>query len=213
MLEVNVHGKFFGGQQILGACRLSLQAGERVSLLGPSGIGKSTLLRIIAGLDKAYQGEVKRPAATAFMFQGPNLLEWRNCYQNLLIFNPQATLAEAQTALEQVGLGNKGKHYPRQLSLGQQRRLALARTFLSRTDLVLLDEPFTSLDPALKNDMLSLTRKLLDQSGATLVHVTHDAAEAMVLGSQVIAMQGQPATVQFGIQEAVMIVETGAGDG
>lgn len=196
MLDVNVLSKKFGDQQILGSCQLTLQAGERVSVLGASGIGKSTLLRIIAGLDTDYEGRVVRPEGIAFMFQGPNLLDWRNCYQNLLIFHPHASQADAQAALEQVGLGDKGMSYPRQLSLGQQRRLALARTFLSRTDLVLLDEPFTSLDPKLKGEMLELTRSLLNQSGAALVHVTHDALEVDILGSQAIEMQGRPARIQ-----------------
>lgn len=198
MLNVDVVSKSFGKQQILGSCKLSLQAGERVSILGPSGIGKSTLLRIIAGLDTNYTGQVNCPERMAFMFQGPNLLEWRNCYQNLLIFHPQSSKAQAQSALDQVGLGDKGLHYPRQLSLGQQRRLALARTFLSQTDLVLLDEPFTSLDPQLKSDMLELTRNLLDQSGAMLVHVTHDAMEVDILGSQAIEMRGRPAELKYG---------------
>lgn len=196
MIEVDVLSKTFGKQQILGSCQLSLSTGSRVSLLGPSGIGKSTLLRIIAGLDTAYKGKVNRPENIAYMFQGPNLLDWRNCYQNLLIFHPSATQSDAHNALELVGLGDKGLQYPRQLSLGQQRRLALARTFLSKADLVLLDEPFTSLDPQLKSDMLELTRNLLDQSGATLVHVTHDAAEAKTLDAQAIQMQGKPATLQ-----------------
>lgn len=195
MLEVNVRSKSFGEQHILGSCQLQLQAGERISILGPSGMGKSTLLRIIAGLDKDYQGRVLLPERIAFMFQEPNLLDWRNCYQNLLIFHPQAGRDQARTALEQVGLGDKGLHYPRQLSLGQQRRLALARTFLSNAELVLLDEPFTSLDPQLKTDMLELTRTLLDQSGAMLLHVTHDAKEVGVLGAHAVEMQGSPAVL------------------
>ena len=196
MLEVDLLNKTFGKQQILGSCKLSLQAGERVSVLGPSGIGKSTLLRIIAGLDINYDGKVNRPERIAYMFQGPNLLEWRNCYQNLLIFHPEANKEQAQVALEQVGLDDKGMHYPRQLSLGQQRRLALARTFLSKTDLVLLDEPFTSLDPKLKGEMLALTRDLLDQSGTSMIHVTHDAAEVETLGSEALEMRGNPAELQ-----------------
>ena len=203
MLEVDVQNKVFGKQQILGSCRLKLQAGERLSILGPSGIGKSTLLRIIAGLDTTYEGKVIRPEGIAYMFQGPNLLDWRNCYQNLMIFHRDASQEEAQETLEQVGLGNKGLSYPRQLSLGQQRRLALARTFLSKKDLVLLDEPFTSLDPKLKAEMLELTRNLLDQSGAALVHVTHDAKEVDILSSNAVELQGSPATLQYPLPAAV----------
>ena len=200
MLSVNLLNKSFGKQQILGSCQLKLQAAERLSILGPSGIGKSTLLRIIAGLDSRFEGEVNRPQGIAYMFQGPNLLDWRNCYQNLLIFHRKASREQAQAALKKVGLGDKGLSYPRQLSLGQQRRLALARTFLSNTDLVLLDEPFTSLDPKLKAEMLELTRDLLDQSGATLIHVTHDAMESKFLGSKAVEMQGSPAAIQHGTQ-------------
>jgi NitT/TauT family transport system ATP-binding protein len=197
MLNVDVLNKTFGDQQILGSCKLKLQAGERLSILGPSGIGKSTLLRIIAGLDTNVEGKVIRPEGIAYMFQGPNLLDWRNCYQNLMIFHREASQEDAQKALEQVGLGDKGLHYPRQLSLGQQRRLALARTFLSKTNLILLDEPFTSLDPQLKANMLGLTRELLDQSSAMLVHVTHDAMESEILGSETVEMQGCPAELQW----------------
>jgi len=197
MLEIDLLKKTFGNRQILGSCRLRLHAGERVSVLGSSGIGKSTLLRIIAGLDTNYDGNVTRPERIAFMFQEPNLLEWRNCHENLLIFHPNANKARAQAALEQVGLGDKGMHHPRQLSLGQQRRLALARTFLSQTDLVLLDEPFTSLDPKLKTEMLMLTRDLLDQSGTSMIHVTHDVTEVDILESKALEMRGNPVELQY----------------
>jgi len=195
MLKVNVISKKFGEQQVLGSCKLELKAGERISILGASGIGKSTLLRIISGLDTDYEGSVNCPDKIAYMFQGPNLLNWRNCYQNLLIFHPNASKDDAQKALDKVGLKDKGHHYPRQLSLGQQRRLALARTFLSPTDLILLDEPFTSLDPQLKSSMLELTRDLLNQSGAMLIHVTHDISEVEILGGRAIEMHGLPASL------------------
>jgi len=197
MLKVEVISKAFAEQKILDNCELQLNAGDRLSILGSSGIGKSTLLRIIAGLDTDYKGEVKLPKTVTYMFQEPNLLSWRNCYQNLLIFHRDASKEEAKAVLEKVGLSDKGHHYPRQLSLGQQRRLALARTFLSKTDLVLLDEPFTSLDPKLKVGMLELTRNLLDQSGATLIHVTHDVTETKYLGTQTVEMIGQPATLNY----------------
>lgn len=184
MLDLMIKAKSFGAEIILRDIQLSLGTGARHAILGPSGIGKSTLLRIIAGLDPQFTGHCNRPKKCAIMFQNPTLLPWRTALQNLSIFHPDAPRTALQDALDNVGLAEKGQHFPNQLSVGQQRRLALARTFLGQADLVLLDEPFASLDNDLRHSMLDLTKRLLDNAGSALVLVTHDAYEATALGAE-----------------------------
>ena len=183
MLKLDLHRKSFAGQTVLEDIHLDLSQGDRIAVLGPSGIGKTTLLRIIAGLDKRFRGTCDAPDEIALMFQNPTLLDWRTAKENLQIFHPKSDEADVQDALRQVGLADKADHFPRQLSVGQQRRLALARCFLTPAPLVLLDEPFTSLDPSLRSEMLTLTRQFLDRSHGTMVLVTHSQDEAVALGA------------------------------
>lgn len=183
MLKLDLHRKSFAGHTVLKDIHLDLKQGDRIAIFGPSGVGKTTLLRIIAGLDKRFSGVRKAPDEIALMFQNPTLLEWRTTWDNLQIFHPEAVDREIQEALAQVGLQDKADHYPRQLSVGQQRRLALARCFLTPTPLVLLDEPFASLDQGLRHEMLALTRAFLDKTGSALVLVTHAQDEAEALGA------------------------------
>ncbi|MDA5094667.1 ATP-binding cassette domain-containing protein [Aliiroseovarius sp. KMU-50] len=184
MLKLDLLCKSFAGHSVLEDIHLDLRQGDRVAVMGPSGIGKTTLLRIIAGLDTRFRGVRKTPDEIALMFQNPTLLNWRTAEENLRIFHPDAGEREVRQALKQVGLEEKASHYPQQLSVGQQRRLALARCFLTAAPLVLLDEPFTSLDPSLRSEMLSLTREFLDQSNSTMVLVTHSHDEAIALGAR-----------------------------
>ena len=181
MLKLNLRSKRFGPSEILRDVKIDLAAGGRIAILGPSGIGKSTLLRLIAGLDKTFEGELQAPSKIGLMFQSPNLLPWRTVGENLKIFHP---LADSDHALSSVGLEGKAQLYPAQLSLGQQRRLALARTFMGAHELVLLDEPFASLDDQLREEMLTLTDQLLENSA--LILVTHSLAEAERLGCRVM---------------------------
>ncbi len=184
MLKLDLHHKSFAGHTILEDVHLDLKQGDRAAVFGPSGVGKTTLLRIIAGLDNRFGGTREAPDEIALMFQNPTLLEWRTTRENLQIFHPNAAETDVQEALSQVGLQDKADHYPRQLSVGQQRRLALARCFLTPAPLVLLDEPFTSLDQSLRQEMLTLTRAFLDKTGSALVLVTHAQDEAEALGAK-----------------------------
>ena len=183
MLKLDLQRKSFAGHTVLEDIQLDLNQGDRIAVLGPSGIGKTTLLRIVAGLDKRFRGTRDAPDDIALMFQNPTLLDWRTAKENLQIFHPSSDESAVQQALRQVGLADKTDHYPRQLSVGQQRRLALARCFLTPAPLVLLDEPFTSLDPSLRSEMLALTRQFLDRSNGTMVLVTHSQDEAIELGA------------------------------
>ena len=138
----------------------TIDEGETVALVGPSGIGKSTILRIVAGIDTAFDGRVDRPDAVAMVFQEPTLLLWRSLRDNLRIVHPALTPAEAEEALGQVGLAGKADFFPGQLSLGQQRRLALARAFAGEPELLIMDEPYASLDQETAQGMLRLTETL-----------------------------------------------------
>ena len=193
-MQLDLTAKSFGPRAILGPLTLSIGTGERVALLGPSGIGKSTLLRIVAGLDRQFSGRREVPERLAAVFQEPTLLPWRTALANLTI-PTGADAATARRLLAEVGLEGRDRAFPRQLSLGQQRRLALARAFAARPGLLLMDEPFASLDAATQARMLDLTARLLDASGAALLLVTHDPAEAARLDARPLTLAGQPATL------------------
>lgn len=195
VIRADITSKFFGEQQVLGQVQFTIAPGETVALLGPSGIGKSTILRIMAGIDTRFEGRVTRPENMAIVFQEPNLLPWRNALDNLLIPHPTLGAAAAREALEKVGLAGRDAAFPGQLSLGQQRRLALARAFAGAPEFLVMDEPFVSLDPEMADQMLSLTETLIAEARPATLFVTHARAEADRLADRVIALSGRPATL------------------
>jgi sulfonate transport system ATP-binding protein len=193
-MRLDLAGKSFADRPVLGALNLAVERGQRVAILGPSGIGKSTLLRILAGLDRDFHGQLQGGEKLALVFQEPVLLPWRRAVANITL-PTGCDQAQARALLADVGLAGHEDKFPRQLSLGQQRRLSLARAFAARPDILLMDEPFASLDPDTAGRMLDLTARLLDRSGAGLILVTHDAAEAARLGAAPIRLAGNPAAV------------------
>ncbi|MCV2447144.1 ATP-binding cassette domain-containing protein [Paracoccus sp. DMF] len=194
-MRLDLQGKSFGSRAVLGPLSLAVGRGERLAVLGPSGIGKSTLLRILAGLDSDYRGRLQGGDRLAVVFQEPVLLPWRDAVGNITL-PTGCDAAVARDWMAQVGLAGHEDKFPRQLSLGQQRRLALARAFAAGPDILLMDEPFASLDEATRARMLALTGALLDRSGAGLVLVTHDPAEAQALAARPLHLSGSPARLQ-----------------
>jgi NitT/TauT family transport system ATP-binding protein len=195
MIRVEVRRKAFGRTEVLRDVRFDLAPGERLAVLGPSGVGKSTLLRIVAGVDAAFEGRVERPGHVAMVFQEPTLLRWRSVLQNLTLTHPGLPEEEASAMLGRVGLGGKADLFPGQLSLGQQRRVALARAFVGRPSLLVLDEPFVSLDAALAEEMIALTESLIAEARPAVLLVTHLRAEAERLGERIRRLEGDPATL------------------
>lgn len=195
MIRIRVARKAFGTAEVLRDVALDLGPGERVAVLGPSGVGKSTLLRIVAGVDRAFDGAVERPDATAIVFQSPTLLPWRSARANLTLTHPGLSDADADAMLGRVGLAGKEVLFPGQLSLGQQRRVALARAFVGRPEFLIMDEPYASLDEDTAGEMLALTEALLAEARPAMLLVTHNPAEAARLATRVLHLTGSPATL------------------
>lgn len=195
MITVDIKKKDLSGGQILGEVAFTLSAGETLAISGPSGVGKTTLLRILAGLDPSFDGSILGAKRIAMVFQEPVLLPWRSSLANIMLVTGVDENA-ASTALDEVGLGHLGQQFPDQLSLGQQRRLALARAFSATPDLLLLDEPFVSLDPELVEEMLILTERLLARRRIATVLVTHTPAEAKRLATRMVRLHGSPARLK-----------------
>jgi NitT/TauT family transport system ATP-binding protein len=168
-------------------------------LLGASGLGKTTLLNIVAGLDGDYTGSVRFAPAEpriAYAFQNPRLLPWRTVEENIALpLTGEGARDEARAMLAEVGLAEAAGAYPERLSLGQQRRVALARAFAVRPDVLLMDEPFVSLDEASAARLRELLRRLLERRPATVLFVTHDSREAVELASRIVMLDGAPARI------------------
>ncbi len=194
MIGIDIAHKSFGPDEILRDIRFSIDPRESVALLGPSGIGKTTLLRIVAGLDDDFQGRIERPDRLAMVFQEPTLLNWRTVRQNLTLVTGIGD-DTAEEALGEVGLSGKGDLYPEQLSLGQRRRLSLARAFAVRPELLIMDEPFASLDPERMRAMIALTKALIEAHEVPTLFVTHSEEEASLLADRVLRLDGRPATL------------------
>ncbi|MGF1660095.1 MAG: ABC transporter ATP-binding protein [Rubrimonas sp.] len=191
-MRVRIDAKAFGARQVLRDVAFAQAEGEILALVGPSGAGKTTLLRIVAGLDGDFAGTVEGRGRIGLMFQSPTLLPWRSARDNVAIPTRIAP-DRADAALAEVGLARRETAYPGALSLGQQRRVALARACAADPDLLLLDEPFVSLDPEAAQRMRDLTLAMLARRGARAILVTHDLAEAAAMADRALALSGAPA--------------------
>ena len=198
MLELRIAGRDFG-QPVLGEVFATIERGDRICLLGPSGIGKTTLLNAIAGLDKSVPEEAvigRDKLRVGYLFQEHRLLPWRTLNANLQLVGASAD--EAETLLGQVGLSGYGNYLPDQLSLGMARRAALARCLAVKPDLLLLDEPFASLDPIMAGELKELIAGILDSHPEmAMICVTHDGADAEVLANRLWYLDGKPARLQW----------------
>ncbi|MDX2318083.1 MAG: ATP-binding cassette domain-containing protein [Hyphomicrobiaceae bacterium] len=177
---------------------LELKPESMTVLMGPSGCGKTTLLRIIAQLDDRFIGKVEYPADVriGFMFQEPRLLPWRTVKENIeLVAAPDFSADDLDRLAHAVGIADMLSRYPRELSLGLARRAALARAFSTRPDLLLLDEPFVSLDEKSADRLRRLLLEVWSERPTTAVLVTHNAREALLLADQLVLLAPRPTHV------------------
>jgi sulfonate transport system ATP-binding protein len=192
------------GVQALARFSAEIRLGEIVAIIGGSGCGKSTLLRAVAGLDRASSGKVTLDGDTitaphpkiGIIFQEPRLLPWLSVADNIgfgLSELPAGQRRErVATALARVGLADKAKAWPRELSGGQAQRVAIARALVPQPEVLLLDEPFSALDAFTRRDLQDHLLDLWAETRPTLVLVTHDVDEAVVLADRVLVMRPRP---------------------
>jgi NitT/TauT family transport system ATP-binding protein len=216
MLEIKHLSKTYGSgdkaTRAVGDVSLSVEAGELVCVVGPSGCGKTTLLKCVGGLLRPTSGEVmlKRkpvtgpPEAMALVFQeyGRSLMPWTSVRNNVLLPLRHKKLPRAERkrlveeALDAVGLTRFIDHYPWQLSGGMQQRVAIARALAYQPSILLMDEPFASVDAQTRGDLEDLVLRVREQYGVTIVFVTHDIDESVYLSDRVVVLTHSPTQVK-----------------
>jgi NitT/TauT family transport system ATP-binding protein len=213
LITIDRVGKVYtNGTVALEDISFDVHDGEFVSLVGPSGCGKSTLLRMVAGLGPITSGEIlveglpptkarQEKGDTAFVFQDANLMPWRTALGNVelpleLRGEGKATRRVTATqALEQVGLGDAVKQYPRELSGGMRMRVSLARALAAHPRLLLMDEPFGALDEITRQRLNGELLRLCSLANWTVVFVTHNVFEAVYLSTRILVMSARPGRI------------------
>lgn len=193
----------------LGEISFRVRHGEFVCLVGPSGCGKTTLLKLLAGLIQPSSGQLQfddnpedGQLANALVFQEHGLFPWMKILDNVAFglemqgVNRPKRHRQARDFLSQVGLAAFANHYPHQLSVGMRQRAAIARAFLSDPRLLLMDEPFSALDAQSKLVMQEELLRIWKDHQKTVIYVTHDIEEAVLLGDRVLVMSGRPGRIQ-----------------
>ncbi|MDU4004690.1 aliphatic sulfonates ABC transporter ATP-binding protein [Pluralibacter gergoviae] len=196
-LLLNAVGKRYGDNVVLNDLDLHIPAGQFVAVVGRSGGGKSTLLRLLAGLEKPNAGELlagngpltASQQETRLMFQDARLLPWKSVIDNVGLGLQGKWRDRALEALAAVGLENRAGEWPAALSGGQKQRVALARALIHRPGLLLLDEPLGALDALTRLEMQDLIASLWQEHGFTVLLVTHDVSEAVAMADRVLLIE------------------------
>lgn len=199
-LELHDVSRSFGGPPVVDKISLTVKAGEFVALVGPSGIGKTTLLNLLSGHDKPTTGEVLRTRRVRMVYQQDGLFPWLTARENILLgLRDVAGESTRQLQLEDllalIGMSQFGHHYPHQLSRGMRQRVELARALAGESDILMMDEPFSALDYITRLRLRQELVKILAERPRTVVLVTHDIEEAAQLADRVLVLQGRPASI------------------
>jgi len=195
-LNIKQLNKNYGENIIFKQFNVELKENTINCILGPSGCGKTTLLNIIAKLDKDFIGKLEgfKDKTFSYIFQEPRLLNWFSVYKNLQVILKDHENREKiiDKYLKMVGLYEYRYYYPHQLSGGMKQRLSIARAFAFKSDILLMDEPFKGLDPKLKKNLIDSFINLWKQDKRTIIFVTHDIDEAILLGDDIFIFKERP---------------------
>jgi NitT/TauT family transport system ATP-binding protein len=194
VLKVDRLTKRFGDLLVIDNWSLELQEGEKIVLLGPSGCGKTTFFRIVSGLERQSEGKVETFVdKIGYVFQEPRLLPWRTVYDNLkIILDDEKKIKQIISMISLEGFENL---LPSKLSGGMKQRVNIARSLLVEPQILLMDEPFTSLDLNIKLSIIKDIKKMWKKSYFSILMVTHDIKEALMLGNKIVILSQRPSRI------------------
>lgn len=196
MLILNHVTKEYDDVMVLKDFSFSIEKGKIYSILGPSGCGKTTILRLIAELEKPDKGQIElRGQKVSYVFQEPRLLPWETVRKNLELVCPKKEIKKIEQLLELMELKEYSDAYPKELSGGMKQRVSIMRGFLYPHDILLMDEPFQALDLKLKAKLIREIYSLHQSMGNTILFVTHDLDEALLLGDEIIILSPKPTSI------------------
>ena len=203
-VDISIKKKQFSpaGKTLFSDFSLTVSSGEVVALIGPSGVGKTTLLRMIGGVDTDFAGNILIQNVAAneapppgFVFQDARLLPWLTSIENIKAVHDKIEVGVVKTLISRVGLTGYLHAYPHQLSGGMQRRLGLARALSVNPQLLLLDEPFVSLDSIIVDDLQALFQSIFTADKPTVIIVSHNPEDAARLADRAVILKGRPAHI------------------
>ena len=202
LLEFDSVSVKYNEHEVIKNLSFSLKKGEVIALLGPSGCGKTTILNITSGLLAETAGKVSvHTKKFGYVFQEPRLLPWRTVIDNILFVMKEKDrkVKQKQTneILKMVGLDHVANDYPSKLSGGMKQRVSIARALAADPQIILMDEPFSALDPKLKNELQEDVIKLIDKNQIGIIYVTHDPLEAIKLADRILVLSSQGCSIKY----------------